>query len=519
MMSDPQSSYACEPLGPAVDYIVIGTGSAGATLAGRLSALTDARIAVLEAGSNDDLVECHEPGLWADSLDTRAATNFITEPQKHADGRVHAWPRGRVFGGSSAVNALVFARGHFSDYDSWAEAGCEGWSYSDVLPLFRAMETWEHGANAYRGAEGPLYISKPAEGLRHPGAQAFMDACSALGFSETPDFNGERMEGQAWVDMNVRDGARQSAATAFLRPQMARNTVNVLTDAPVLGLAMQGTRCVGVTYLHGGRPTTLRAEQEVIVCAGALESPKLLMLAGMGPKADLDALGIPVIADLAVGVGLQDHILGAGVNYRAKAPVPDSAYNHSEVYMWERSEALLQAPDIIALYVSRPFAAAPHQLNLEHGYAMCSGLARPQSRGTVRLSTADPTAPLRIDPNYLAEESDWRSYRYATELCREIGAQSAYDDVRAEEVLPGEDLTDNEWRAFLSASLHTYFHPTSTCRMGKPGEAVVDPELKVYGVDGLRVADASIMPSITTSNTNAPSILIGWKAAEMIAQN
>lgn len=518
MHEDPQSSYVVPPPETRPDYVIIGTGSSGATLAGRLAEITDARILVLEAGGNDDLREVAEPRLWADSLETRAASDFVTVPQTHADGRVHAWPRGRVFGGCSAVNAMVFARGHPSDFDGWEAEGCDGWSYADVLPSFKLMESWEFGANDWRGDRGPLSIVKPAKDKRHPGAEAFMAACADLGFQETPDCNGARMEGQHWVDMNLKDGKRHSAASAFLRPQMRRNRVQVLTDAPVIGLDFNGTRCIGVSYLHAGRPYTIGVEEEVVLCAGALESPRMLMLAGIGPSADLSALGIASRADLPVGIGLQDHILGAGVNYASRVPLPESHYQHSEVYMWERSEPGLPAPDIITLYVSRPFVAAPHQLDIPHGYAMCSGLARPYSRGTVRLNAADPTAPLRIDPNYLADPRDWKSYRAATELAREIGAQRPYDDVRVSELLPGRDLDDAQWRDFLARSIHTYFHPTSTCRMGRPGESVVGPDLRVHGIEGLRVADASVMPSITTSNTNAPAMMIGWRGAEMIAK-
>jgi choline dehydrogenase len=238
------------------------------------------------------------------------------------------------------------------------------------------------------------------------------------------------------------------------------------------------------------------------------------MASGVGIAADLKALGIDVVADLPVGVGLQDHILGAGVNYEAKGPVPVSHYNHSEVYMWERSDSALRAPDMIALYVSVPFASTGHKLDYEHGYCILSGVATPQSRGHVKLASADINVAPIVETNYLAEEQDWKSYRAATELCREIGASDAYAPFRKRETLPGKDgsLTDDEWRKFLSASVNTYFHPTSTCQIGK----VVDPELKVMGIEGLRVADASVMPHITTSNTNAPSMMIGWRAGDMI---
>ncbi|MEM8662877.1 MAG: GMC oxidoreductase, partial [Pseudomonadota bacterium] len=382
---------------------------------------------------------------------------------------------------------------------------------------FKAMETWEGGASEYRGDSGPIYISKPAEDKRHEGAVAFMDACAGLGYTENDDFNAERMSGQAWVNFNIKDARRQSSATAFLRPAVETGDVTILTDAPALDLVIENGRCKGVRYLHHGKPHTVHADREVIVSAGAIDSPRLLMLSGIGPAAALSQIGITPKVDLAVGEGLQDHVLGAGVNYEAKGPVPLSHYNHSEVYMWERSDSRLPAPDMIALYVSVPFASSGHAMNHENGYCVLSGVARPHSRGHVRLASADPMVPPIVDPNYLAEEQDWRAYRAATELCREIGGHEAYAPLRKAEVLPGADLSEADWREFLGKSLNTYFHPTSTCRMGVDETAVVDPELKVYGVDGLRVADASVMPSITTSNTNAPSMMIGWKCGEMVA--
>jgi choline dehydrogenase len=499
------------------DYIVVGSGSAGAALAAHLAQSSDAAVLVLEAGGADDVPEIHDQRLWPNSLGTRATKFFNTVPQINADGRVHAWPRGNALGGTANLNAMIYARGHRSDYDSWAYAGNAGWSYADVLPIFRSIEDFAGGESEYRGVGGPLHISIPDPDKRHEGAVAFMDACANLGFQETPDFNGERMEGQAWVNFNIKDAKRQSTAVAFLKPAMERRNLTVLTDAPVLELVIEKGRCKGVKYLHGGEPHTVYADREVIVSAGAIDSPRILMLSGIGPAGELASIGIRGKVDLPVGKGLQDHVLGAGCNYEAKAPVPASHYNHSEVYMWERSDSRLPAPDMIALYVSLPFASTGFQMSHANGYCVLSGVARPHSRGHVRLASPDPAVPPIVDPNYLAEEQDWKTFRAATELCREIGADKAYDAIRATEVLPGVgELSDKQWREFLAKSVNTYFHPTSTCRMGVDADAVVDPELRVYGVEGLRVADASVMPSITTSNTNAPSIMIGRKCAEMV---
>ncbi|XWN29328.1 MAG: GMC family oxidoreductase N-terminal domain-containing protein [Devosia sp.] len=508
-----QSTKASPVPEQAFDYIVIGSGSAASACVHQL-AKGDARILVLEAGRNDDLDEVHDSRLWAAALGTDATKWYETLPATHADNRRHNWPRGHVLGGTSALNAMIYARGHRSDFESWASMGATGWSYEDVLPFFIEMETFEHGGKD-RGDSGPLFITQPEDELKHEGATAFMNACAALGYKETPSINSDRMSGQAWVDFNIRDQRRQSAATAFLRPVMDKGNVTVLTDAPVQRLNFDGSRCTGVTYLHNGEPVTVTASNETVLSAGTIDSPRLLMVSGVGVANDLSALGIDVVSDLPVGVGLQDHILGAGVNYEAKGPVPVSHYNHSEVYMWERSDSALRSPDMIALYVSVPFASTGHKLDYQDGYCILSGVATPQSRGFVKLASADINDAPIIEPNYLAEEQDWRSYRLATELCREIGASDHYAPLRKRETLPQKegDLTDAEWREFLAASVNTYFHPTSTCQIGK----VVDPELRVMGIEGLRVADASVMPHITTSNTNAPSMMIGWRAGSMIA--
>ncbi|MEM9224019.1 MAG: GMC family oxidoreductase N-terminal domain-containing protein [Pseudomonadota bacterium] len=498
------------------DYIVVGSGSAGCALVNQL-ATSGASVLLLEAGRDDDLEEVHDSRLWAASLGTDATKFFETTAQTYADGRKHMWPRGNVLGGTSALNAMIFARGHRSDYDNWAYEGNTGWSFDELLPHFIAMESYEKGGEN-RGTSGPIFITQPEDSLKHEGAIAFMDAASNLGYKETPSINSERMSGQAWVDFNIKDGKRQSSATAFLRPVMDQGNVTVLTSAPVTKLNMDGTKCTGITYLHNDEPVEVNASREVILSAGAIDTPRLLMLSGIGKADDLKAVGVTPVVDLPVGEGLQDHVLGAGVNYEANGPVPVSHYNHSEVYMWERSDSRLPAPDAIALYVSVPFASTGHKLDYEHGYCILSGVARPQSRGHVKLASSDPAAPLIVEPNYLKEDQDWKAYRFATELCRDLGADAAYAPYRKRETLPGKEggLNDAEWREFLGKSLNTYFHPTSTCRMGVGEHAVVDPELRVYGVEGLRLADASVMPSITTSNTNAPSMMIGWKAGSMI---
>ncbi|TVR13998.1 MAG: glucose-methanol-choline oxidoreductase [Planctomycetota bacterium] len=502
------------------DYIIVGSGSAGASLAYRLATTTDASILVLEAGGMDDLPEIHDPRLWGATLSTRATKWFPTTPQENTAGQEHMWPRGNVIGGTSALNAMIYARGHRTDFDGWAAAGCEGWDFQSVLKHYKALEDWEGGANEYRAVGGPLSITRPQPDLRHPGGQMFIDASTSMGFEETEDFNGPQMEGPAWVNFTIKDQRRQSTGVAFLKPAMASDNLTVLTEAPVTRLLVESGRCVGVEYLHDGQPTVVRAGEEVILSAGAIDSPRILMHSGIGPKEDLVRVGIPVVVNLpGVGQNLQDHLLGGGPNYESPTPLPESNYNASEVYMWAKSDSTLEAPDMITLYLSIPFSSPALPMDgIQNGWSILSGLARPTSKGSVKLRSNRISDLPIIDPNYLGTEHDRRVFSKATELARETALQTAFDSVRAREWLPGDNIRPGTeaWNEFIGKCAHTFFHPTSTCKMGVDDMAVVDPELRVNGISNLRVADASVMPNITTGNTNAPSIMIGWKCAEMI---
>jgi len=502
------------------DYVIVGSGSAGAALAYRLATTTDARILVLEAGGNDDVPEIHDPRQWAGTLGTRATKWFDTTKQLHTANREHNWPRGNVFGGTSALNAMIYARGHRSDFDSWAYAGCTGWDYDSVLAHYKAFEDFEGGANAFRGTGGPLPITQPQPALRHPGGQMFIDASKALGHPETADFNGAQMEGPSWVNFTIKDQRRQSTGVAFLKPAMERKNLTVMTDAPVTRVVLEDGCCVGVEYLHNGKPRIVRAQQEVVLSAGAIDTPRLLMLSGIGRVGELNSLGIePRINLPGVGQNLQDHLLGGGPNYESPEPVPESNYNASEVYMWAKSDSRVVAPDMITLYLSIPFSTSALPMDgIKNGWSILSGVARPTSKGSIRLkSNRFDDAPI-IDPNYLATDHDRNVFSKATELARETAMHSAFSSVRKKEWLPGADVKvgSEAWNDFLAKSAHTFFHPTSTCKMGVDEMSVVDPQLRVYGIPGLRIADASVMPNITTGNTNAPSIMIGWKCAEMI---
>ena len=504
----------------AYDYIIVGTGSAGSALAYRLATQTDARILVLESGGTDDIPEVHDPRKWAQALGTRAAKWFETTKQVHTANRSHSWPRGNCIGGTSCLNAMIYARGHRSDFESWAYAGCTGWDYNTVLRHYKDLEDFDGGANEYRAVGGPLHVTMPRGDHRHPGGQMFIDASAALGFKPVEDINGPVMEGPAWVNFTIKDQHRQSTGVAFLKPAMARKNLSVLTDAPVQRVLIENGKCVGVEYLHAGMPSVVRADKEVVLSAGSIDTSRILMHSGIGRAADLKEVGIKPVVNLAgVGQNLQDHILSGGPNYESPDPLPDSYYNYSEVYMWAKTDSRLPGPDMTTLYLSIPFSTpALPMKGIKNGWSVLSGLNRPTSTGTVKLrSNKVSDAPI-IDPNYLATDHDRRVFSKATEIARETALQDAFKPVRAKEWLPGPDMKAGTpaWDEFIAKSVNTFFHPTSTCKMGVDEMSVVDPQLKVYGVPGLRIADASIMPNITSGNTNAPSIMIGWKCAEMI---
>ncbi len=514
-----QSTRSTSPVS-AADYIVIGAGSAGATLAGELAQRTGASVLVLEAGLSDNSPLITDPAQWPAALASPFTKTYETTPQVHAQNRVIPYPRGEGLGGCSSVNCMIYCRGAAQDYDDWAYNGATGWGWDEVLPDYKELEDWQGGASAFRGAGGPLHVTKPDPAKGHEGARAFMEGAKSLGYPETLDFNGGQLEGPAWVNFTVHAGKRQNSAVAFLRPAMEKGAkLTVLTEAPVLKLVVEKGRCVGVQYLHAGRPVTVRADKEVILSAGAIITPKLLTLSGIGDSAQLKKLGIATVASLSgVGQNLQDHVLGAGVNFESKHPVPPTNYNHSEVYMWWKSTPSQPVPDINALYVSVPFATKELNLQQQHGYAILCGVMRPKSRGAVTVASPDPRAAPLIDPNYLQVEQDIVALKAATELARAIGNSDAYKDIRKSELLPAS-AADNpaSYRDFLKKSASTYFHPVGTAKMGTDEGSVVDPQLRVHGIEGLRVADASVMPTITTGNTNAPAIMIGYRAAKLIA--
>jgi choline dehydrogenase len=523
------------------DYIIVGAGSAGCVLADRLTEDGKSSVLVLEYGGSDRSVFIQMPAALSIPMNSKTYNwGYESEPEPHLGGRRIACPRGKVLGGSSSINGMVYVRGHPLDFEDWEAGGAKGWGYRNVLPYFRRAESFAGGADAYRGDAGPLAT---AQGRKdNPLYDAFIEAGRQAGYAVGPDLNGERQEGFGALDMTVRNGVRASAANAYLRPAMKRRNLEVVTHALATRIAFEGRRAVGVHYRRRGGEQKAKARREVILCGGPINSPQLLKLSGVGPAAELRPLGIDVVADRpGVGENLQDHLeftfqvaskqpitlfshtgliqralIGAEWLMRGRGL---GASNHFEVGGFIRSRAGVRYPDIQFHFLPMAVAYDGSALAREHGFQAHVGPMLSKSRGWVRLKSPDPAEAPRIQFNYMSHPEDWIEMRACLRLTREIFAQRAFDPYRGREIQPGPDcVSDEAIDAFVRERVDSAYHPSCTCKMGSPADssAVVDPEARVIGVEALRVVDSSIMPSITNGNLNAPTIMLAEKAADMI---
>jgi len=509
-----------DKLRPAYDVVVVGGGAGGCVVARRLAEDPATRVLLIEAGPSDEGVEAiHDAAAWAGLMGGPYDWGYEYAPTPHVNGRTIPLPRGRVLGGSSSTNAMLWYRGHASDYDAWRDAGAEGWGFEDVLPYFRRSEDWEGGATAYRGAGGPMRIERSRD--PHPIALAMLEGAAELGFPVIEDANGAQNEGATLANLNMRDGRRWSTARGYLRPAADWPNLAVLTNSPALGLGFEGRRCTSVRHLMDSVLVETRAEREVILALGAIETPRLLMLSGIGDPADLARLGIPVRAALpGVGRNLQDHPLLMGINFRTKRPLgPVRDQGGGSMMNW-RSRAAPPAPDLHAFVVqgahAGPEITSAYDVSADV-FAISPGLMRSRSVGHLRLLGAEPGGRLDIQPNLLAEPEDLAALADALDTVLDLAETRAYRALVAAPAAPDRKLSRAERIAFVRQSCTTFFHPCGTCAMGVGEGAVVDPRLRVRGgVEGLRVADASVIPIIPSCNTQAPVVMIGERAADFI---
>ena len=528
----------------AYDFVIVGAGSAGCTLANRLSVDPDVSVCLIEAGKKDNSLLVRMPGGVGELLREEGTYNwgFETVPQKHMDGRKLWQPRGRGWGGSSSINGMIYIRGHHSDYDQWAQMGLRGWSHADVLPYFKKSEAHEHGETEFHGGDGPLRVTEPPVDV--PIFESFLEAAKQAGHPYTPDFNGAEQHGVGPFSRTISQAERWSAASGYLKPVLDRPNLTVISTSRVTKIVLENGRATGVEMAKakGRQAETIHANQEVLLCAGALQSPQILQLSGIGEPEHLKSHGIDVkVASPGVGANLQDHldvvlvhemteplslysqVKGwrkplVGIRYLLNKSGP-GADNHLQVGGFLKTREGLEAPDIQIHLVNAIMIDHGREQFEADGFTLHSCQLRPESRGTVGLNSADPFDNPAIDPNYLATEGDRRVMRDSIKLMRDIARQDGLAPYRGPEMVPGADATsDDDIDAYVRATGETIYHPVGTVAMGADDASPLDGELNLRGVEGLRVVDASVMPTLIGGNTNAPTIMIAEKIADTILQ-